>query len=472
MKLSFKAMLAFLLWTLPTLLIGWGCQKPPATTTARDVGKESQQKSKTDGVIGKVEIHCPPRNSGFFWSACEKTRQNADQGDVIALNDGDPHPQRPTVTYLYKGEKEIVWDAKEGAIVVNREVVGVVLSELAEEQAVTLVRKHCNKIQTVVWKGGNTLSRGVLEEIGRCSQNVEGLSLNLEGFNGEEKKLAELERLAPKLIHLSLKNADVGDDSIKHLSGLANLRALSLMETAVGDDGLKHLSGFANLRVLVLPSTVTNEGIKHLSKNANLKKLDLGSTEVGDDGLKHISGFANLRVLVLPPRVGDVGMKHLFRLANLRELDLGQTQVGDEGLKSLSGLAKLAVLNLMETKVGNEGLKHLSGLANLRALNLPTKVGDEGLKHLSGLANLRALNLRGAQVGSDGLKHLSRLGNLRKLILSSTKVGDSGLKHLFELKNLRILEAVATEITEQGAGTLKSKLSVRVVLYECHDEEQ
>lgn len=138
-------------------------------------------KSALDYKIREVEIRCP-KESDYHSAACAKALGDADHADLIALNRGDA--ERPTVVYSYRGEKKIVWGVKERAISVNGKVVGVDLSDLDEQQAIALVRKHCKGIETVVWANADSLYVG-------------GTKVGLRGFK-ILSKLGDLQRLPVK----------------------------------------------------------------------------------------------------------------------------------------------------------------------------------------------------------------------------------------------------------------------------------
>ena len=131
-------------------------------------------------------------------------------------------------------------------------------------------------------------------------------------------------------------SSEQGDDVLKHLNKLANLKVLQLSGTQVSDAGLKHLSSLTQLTILGLEATqVTDAGLKHLNELANLRWLQLSGTQVSDAGLKHLNGLTNLEWLSLDGRISDAGLKHLSGLNNLSYLSLERTQVTTKGMKSL-----------------------------------------------------------------------------------------------------------------------------------------
>ena len=70
---------------------------------------------------------------------------------------------------------------------------------------------------------------------------------------------------------------------------LTNLEALYLRDTQVADAGLEHLSGLTNLQRLSLDNTqVTDAGLEHLRGLTNLRSVSLYNTAVTDAGEREL----------------------------------------------------------------------------------------------------------------------------------------------------------------------------------------
>ncbi len=82
------------------------------------------------------------------------------------------------------------------------------------------------------------------------------------------------------------------------------------MSTEVGDQGIRYLTDLSQLRSLDLWHTnIGNEGAKHLNKLTSLRKLGLSSTQVTDQGLRHLGNLTSLRLLfVSEQRVSKQGL--------------------------------------------------------------------------------------------------------------------------------------------------------------------
>lgn len=139
---------------------------------------------------------------------------------------------------------------------------------------------------------------------------------------------------------------------------------------------------------------IGNDDLKSVESLRELKVLTLSNTRVTDAGLKRIAGLMELRtLLVYYTRMTDAGLEHVKGLVHLEFLDLSETRVTDAGLKSIEGLSELVSLSLDDTRITNEGLKQLKGLKHLERLYvLGTKITPAGFKELRhALPNLHGM---------------------------------------------------------------------------------
>jgi hypothetical protein len=86
----------------------------------------------------------------------------------------------------------------------------------------------------------------------------------------------------PDVVVLQMANADVNDETLRHLRGLKRLRKLDLGDTQITDAGLATVAELPALAELYLNRTkITDDGFqKHLAAKDSLLKLDLTGTEV------------------------------------------------------------------------------------------------------------------------------------------------------------------------------------------------
>lgn len=137
--------------------------------------------------------------------------------------------------------------------------------------------------------------------------------------------------------------------------------AVDFNETHIGDDDLKAIEGLTELKTLILSHTqVTGAALKHIEGLTQLRSLLLHDTRVTDAGLGHIKDLVHLRDLTLDDtQVTDAGLKQLGRLVELKRLGLDGTGITDDGLKQLKGLKALEGLGVLGTKVTPAGCKEL-----------------------------------------------------------------------------------------------------------------
>jgi hypothetical protein len=167
--------------------------------------------------------------------------------------------------------------------------------------------------------------------------------------------------------------ARVGDDDLRHLSGLTRLESLWLTLDRLTDAGLVHLAALSNLTEIRFGRTesLTGEGLRHLSGLVGLRELDLRHRPVTDGALRHLAGLASLEVLdITGSKVEGPGLAWLSGLRSLRRLDCGACPIGDEWASRLGALASLERLDLGGSRVTDGGLRGLSALQSLGSLDL------------------------------------------------------------------------------------------------------
>lgn len=127
------------------------------------------------------------------------------------------------------------------------------------------------------------------------------------------------------LIYLALNNAEIDDESVRHLSLLPYLRTLMMERTEL-----------------------TAAGCKTLAKLPSLISLNLGfSPKLDDQAVKELGNMKQLEALNLQSckKVTDKCVPDILRLQNMMRLDLTNTGITDQALKDLrKGLPKLRVL--------------------------------------------------------------------------------------------------------------------------------
>jgi len=101
--------------------------------------------------------------------------------------------------------------------------------------------------------------------------------------------------------HLDATRPGTGDDQLRFVTPLTELRVLDLSDTAITDAGLRQLSRMPWLRdLLVFGTTVTDAGLAYLNGMTELDLLDLRRTRIEGPGLRHLHGLQDLVELRLP----------------------------------------------------------------------------------------------------------------------------------------------------------------------------
>src|SRR5436190_9483276 len=188
----------------------------------------------------------------------------------------------------------------------------------------------------------------------------------LEQFNAGLTTLAWLDigdegvkRLAPlpQLKHLRLNNTTIKDP--KCFEALVNLESLDLGDAYVLDSSLAPLANMRNLRRLNLLGTlITDDGLKYLRDLTRMEDLDLYGVKVTDAGVEHLRKMTGLRRLnLLGGQITDAGAEILAEFRELRDLNLFRSRITNAGLSKLQSLKKLAMLDLRYSGVTNAGVQ-------------------------------------------------------------------------------------------------------------------
>src|SRR2546425_13362696 len=111
----------------------------------------------------------------------------------------------------------------------------------------------------------------------------------------------------------------------------AGLTALAWLD--IGDEGVKRLAPLTQLKHLRLNNTTIKDP-KCFEALVNLESLDLGDAYVLDYSLAPLASMKNLRRLnLLGTLVSDDGLKYLHDLTKLEDLDLYGVKITDTGLE-------------------------------------------------------------------------------------------------------------------------------------------
>lgn len=275
-------------------------------------------------------------------------------------------------------------------------------------------------------------------------------------------KLTQLEELSFEM------NVNLGDDALKELEPLKNLRKLSVFNSRFTEKGVMSFVALPKLEVLDLGQTSINDkGLETLGGCTKLKELNLSYAPISDAGVQHLSRLTMLERLGLActANVGDKSLEALKSLTNIKSLELHHCKVTDVGMKVLKNFPNLESINLWGAKVSDSGLAHMSGLKNMQSFACNSNgITDEGLKTIATFSELRILELEECKITSNGLNALKTLKKLTRLNLGGSSITDSDVKCLSQLpiaelglQGTRLTDACVDELA--GMTNLK-KLNV------------
>src|ERR1041385_6454469 len=279
---------------------------------------------------------------------------------------------------------------------------GVVLGFLATPLLAEI--SFADERQVALWilrRGGQVMVDGVEHPIADPfdlpDRDFRIVVVDLHGTVIEPKQLQEIAKLesvrelyVPARVWSPVSDvkAPFSDESFQYYQGMKHLETFSAGLTTlawldIGDEGVKRLAPLSQLRHLRLNNTTIKDP-KCFEALVNLESLDLGDAYVLDSSL---APLANMK--------------------NLKRLNLLGTLITDDGLKYLSDLTKMEDLDLYGVKITDAGVEHLRNLTGLRRLNLlGAQITDASAETLSQFHELRDLNLYRSRITTAGLAKL------------------------------------------------------------------
>src|SRR5947208_11766403 len=146
--------------------------------------------------------------------------------------------------------------------------------------------------------------------------------------------------------------ATFADESFQYYQGMKRLETFSAGLTTlawldIGDEGVKRMAPLTQLKHLRLNNTTIKDP-KCFEALVNLESLDLGDAYVLDSSLAPLANMKNLRRLnLLGTLVTDDGLKHLRELTAMEDLDLYGVKITDAGVAHLRKMTALRRLNML-----------------------------------------------------------------------------------------------------------------------------
>src|SRR3954452_17289699 len=280
--------------------------------------------------------------------------------------------------------------------------------------------------QVALWvlrRGGQVMVDGVERPIGDPfdlpERDFRVLVVDLHGTVIEPKQLQEIQKLehvrelyVPARVWSPVSDvkAPFSDESFQYYQGMKRLETFSAGLTTlawldIGDEGVKRLAPLTQLKHLRLNNTTIKDP-KCFESLVNLESLDLGDAYVLDYSLAPLANMKNLKRLnLLGTLITDDGLKYLRDLDQMEDLDLYGVKITDAGVEHLRKMTALRSLNMLGGQITDASAEILSQFKELRDLNLyRSKISDAGLAKLHALKKLDTLDLRYSGVTSAGVQ--------------------------------------------------------------------
>src|SRR4051795_9987451 len=230
--------------------------------------------------------------------------------------------------------------------------------------------------QVALWvlrRGGQVMIDGVDHPIGDPfdlpERDFRIVVVDLHGTVIEPKQLQEIAKLehvrelyVPARVWSPVSDvkAPFSDESFQYYQGMKQLEQFSAGLTTlawldIGDEGVKRLAPLTQLKRLRLNNTTIKDP-KCFEALVNLESLDLGDSYVVNDSLAPLANMKNLRRLnLLGTLITDDGLKHLRELTRMEDLDLYGVKITDAGVEHLRKMTGLRRLNLLGGQITDAG---------------------------------------------------------------------------------------------------------------------
>src|SRR3954452_7568237 len=280
--------------------------------------------------------------------------------------------------------------------------------------------------QVALWvlrRGGQGMVEGVDHPIGGPvdvrERDFRIVVVDLHGTVIEPKQLQEIAKLehvrelyVPARVWSPVSDvkAPFSDESFQYYQGMKRLETFSAGLTTlawldIGDEGVKRLAPLSQLKHLRLNNTTIKDP-KCFEALVNLESLDLGDAYVLDSSLAPLANMKNLKRLnLLGTLITDDGLKYLRDLTRMEDLDLYGVKITDAGVEHLQKMTALRRLNLLGGQITDASAETLARFGELRDLNLyRSKITNAGLAKLHALKKLEMLDLRYSGVTSAGVQ--------------------------------------------------------------------
>jgi internalin A len=222
----------------------------------------------------------------------------------------------------------------------------------------------------------------------------------------------------PELQTLTVSSPRVGDDSLKAICSVTQLRTLNLRGTSITARGIGELKKLEHLEELIPPNgDLPMLQALHAAKLIHLlvrrgvqgSRLDLGGKDA-NAALELIDTQHNIGTIVLDrSRITTAGLQHLAKIKSLEEISLNFAKVDGAELKQLAALPKLRHLKLHYGELDDRAGEGLASLGSLRELELNyTKVTPAIIPKLLSMGGLTHLRVPSETLNDANLALLAK----------------------------------------------------------------
>src|SRR4029077_19877047 len=216
--------------------------------------------------------------------------------------------------------------------------------------------------QIALWilrRGGQVMVDGVENPIGDPfdlpDRDFRIVMVDLHGSVIEPKQLEAIQKLEHvRELYVTGRvwspvsdvKAPFSDESFQYYQGMKELETFSAGLTTlawldIGDEGVKRLGPLSQLKHLRLNNTTIKDP-KCFEALVNMESLDLGDAYVLDSSLAPLANMKNLKRLnLLGTLITDEGLKHLRDLTQMEDLDLYGVKITDAGVEYLQKMTSL-----------------------------------------------------------------------------------------------------------------------------------
>jgi Leucine-rich repeat (LRR) protein len=152
--------------------------------------------------------------------------------------------------------------------------------------------------------------------------------------------LGKITHTCPRLVHLSLRDAEVNRGPLHQLARCKALRYLELSDNPISDAALDFIDELQHLETLCLEDTrVEGQCFESLARLPALKYLTLVNAPVTDRWLKKLAASKSIEMLFLAgSEITDASIPILAEMKSLNSVSLGRTKVTQQGRERLTTL--------------------------------------------------------------------------------------------------------------------------------------